>query len=139
MRQVPSEAMSTRSQIQAAAIERQKMRNELHVSDPRHPIWGAVKFATIILAVVIITSVVLASNASDFDVTEYKSIVALTILIPATIIGIIKGIDYLSGRTARENDIEKMREVISKLNKTQPEQLSGTIDAETLTRWTKGQ
>lgn len=46
-------------------------------SNPNHPIWACVRFCVGIIAV----TVVLWSNASDFDITEAQSIATIAALL----------------------------------------------------------
>ena len=56
------------SEVQRLVTARKK-----HLSDPEHPIWSAVRYACYLTAI----TVVLYSNASDFDVTEVNSIMLI--------------------------------------------------------------
>lgn len=53
------------------------------LSNPRHPLWGCIKFAMVVLGIMVAATVVMYRHASNFDETEIGALKELLVILLA--------------------------------------------------------
>lgn len=54
-----------------------------YLSNPKHPLWGFLKFALVFAGVMVAATFVMWNNASNFDETEFRALKELALILLA--------------------------------------------------------